>query len=399
MNSRALLLLLLLPAVAFGQRGMPRGRTAGSHMAIPTSAPGEEATELLARRLSEAELPDYLKELLKKSGGIESATALKLLEGPFAKDILKRLTDGDPTLMKLVEAFAAKQPELKGLSSDQLKKLISDKVGGLLKPGGGNPEARNALLRSIMNQPTPAEREQMARQAYTERLNDTLRDMKMDGMMNNLRDSPAFQNWMQALGKNGALNQPGPLTLGDTMHVFGGFDQLIKRIRPFLPKELPALNNLNIQPPNTPTLTLPSFGLDGISWPSLNLSGNWPTTIVLLLVSVTVVMALWQARITRLKPIKARANLGPWPVDPRTVSTRQEVIAAFEYLALLKCGSDAAHWHHHAVANDLGRNPGVRADAESLAALYEQARYAPPDRPGSWESARNSLGRLAGSTV
>jgi hypothetical protein len=400
MTWRSLGILLLLPTLAWGQRGMPRPRNDESHIAIPTSAPGVEATELLARKLGEAELPNYLKQLLKDSGAMNEESAQKLLQSPFAADILKRMAEGDPAIMKLVEQYAAGRPELKGLSSDKLRQLLAERANEFLNPGA-DPEARKAWLKSnLMAEPTAAQREQMARLAYTERITDTLRDMKLDGMLDQLRESPAFQNWMQALGKSGIADNPGPLTLGDTMQVFGGFDQWMQRLRPYLPKNLPSLQNLHISPPSSTTFNLPSFGVSKFNLPWFEaLGANWPTVVVLFAVAVIVVIALFRVRFAKTQPLAVRAQLGPWPVDPRQVSTREEVIAAFEYLALLKCGTEAAHWHHHAVARDWSRNPTVRADAESLAALYEQARYAPPDRPGFWESARVALSRLAGGAA
>jgi hypothetical protein len=81
------------------------------------------------------------------------------------------------------------------------------------------------------------------------------------------------------------------------------------------------------------------------------------------------------------------------------VATRQELIQAFEYLSLLRCGEPARAWHHHAIADRLGGTEAERREAaERLAALYEQARYAPaagtePD----WSAARGPLTTLAGA--
>ena len=73
--------------------------------------------------------------------------------------------------------------------------------------------------------------------------------------------------------------------------------------------------------------------------------------------------------------------------------TREQLIAAFEYLALLKYGPSAAHWNHRAVAERLGADAAARDDAECLANLYERARYA-PDADGPWATAQAALGRL-----
>ena len=71
-------------------------------------------------------------------------------------------------------------------------------------------------------------------------------------------------------------------------------------------------------------------------------------------------------------------RLGPWPVEPRSIKTRDDVIRAFEYLSLLELGPSALTWNHVDIALALGRqSPTLSANALDLGACYEQARYAP----------------------
>ena len=99
-------------------------------------------------------------------------------------------------------------------------------------------------------------------------------------------------------------------------------------------------------------------------------------------------------------------KLGPWPVDPAKVATRQDLVRAFEYLALLKLGRTARSWNHLEMAAGLAGNPGEPADkrrqaADHLAVLYERARYAPGDEPLADEdvnAARRHLCLLATET-
>ena len=64
-------------------------------------------------------------------------------------------------------------------------------------------------------------------------------------------------------------------------------------------------------------------------------------------VAVVVLIVLWKV-LPQLK-LAARAreaagwHPGPWPVDPRTVATRAEVVRAFEFLSLLRIGLDVRH--------------------------------------------------------
>jgi hypothetical protein len=88
----------------------------------------------------------------------------------------------------------------------------------------------------------------------------------------------------------------------------------------------------------------------------------------------------------RWRQEQARAGvegrLGPWPVNPATVSTREQLVQAFEYLSMLRLGPAARHQNHHQIAEGLSVEetdswaPRHQA-AEHLAAVYEQARYAP----------------------
>jgi hypothetical protein len=75
-------------------------------------------------------------------------------------------------------------------------------------------------------------------------------------------------------------------------------------------------------------------------------------------------------------------GLGPWPVDPRAINTREDVVKAFEYLSVFICGPAAKMWTHGTIAealNDLAISHGETA--VKLARLYEVARYAPLDEP------------------
>jgi hypothetical protein len=97
-------------------------------------------------------------------------------------------------------------------------------------------------------------------------------------------------------------------------------------------------------------------------------------------------------------------RLGPWPVAPARVATRNELVRAFEYLALLRLGPEARARHHLDLADRLGAEPDMDPErrqqaAAHLAGLYEQARYAPGNEPLPAEemsAARRELCYLAG---
>ncbi len=97
-----------------------------------------------------------------------------------------------------------------------------------------------------------------------------------------------------------------------------------------------------------------------------------------------------------------RWRLGPWPIAPGAVRTRSDLVLAFEYLALLLLGRDAASANHVDIARRIGADERRRHAAAELAELYEQARYAPPEESlgeAEMEQARRDLRLLAGGAA
>jgi hypothetical protein len=114
------------------------------------------------------------------------------------------------------------------------------------------------------------------------------------------------------------------------------------------------------------------------------IGGAW-LPFVLLLLAVVAVFVWFQ-----LKNLKAReaavafagGGLGPWPVDPRSINTREDVVKAFEYLSVLICGPSAKNWTHGTIAAALADLAATHEEtALMLARLYELARYAPLNEP------------------
>jgi hypothetical protein len=148
--------------------------------------------------------------------------------------------------------------------------------------------------------------------------------------------------------------------------------------------------------------SVPHFSPPSVSAPSLGGDG---ADLWLWLVALAVVgFALWRMSAARRAGAGANAGwrLGPWPVAPAAIATRRELVAAFEYLALLYLGPDARACHHLDLAARLGAHSvdaERRRAADELAHLYEQARYAPDDdqlSPDELAAARHDLCYLAG---
>lgn len=110
---------------------------------------------------------------------------------------------------------------------------------------------------------------------------------------------------------------------------------------------------------------------------------SWGFLLVLLALAA---WGLWQTRGLGFFPPPERdaagRRLGPWPVAPDQVGTREHVVRCFEYLARKLVGLPAETSHHHAVAQRMEERAPTTAQqqaAHELADLYEHARYAPPD--------------------
>lgn len=237
-------------------------------------------------------------------------------------------------------------------------------------------------------------------------------------------------------GGNGGGNRPGPRNVGgsgrmqDMLRNFVGGNAGLRDwardfkldARQFTRNAIPRLDGLRldfgrnfgnlvprgIKGPSFSGVSLPSVGG---SLPSLSLSSGGSLGKGLLIVVIIIIAGVAIFFVVRLvrdwipAELLARWRLGPWPVQPGEVSTRGELIQAFEYLALLKLGRSAGAAHHKSIANRLA---SPQADpftanramaAEELGDLYEQARYAPPDEdlsPHQLAAARTDLCLLAG---
>jgi len=166
---------------------------------------------------------------------------------------------------------------------------------------------------------------------------------------------------------------------------------------------LPSLNKPKWSGGDLPTVGVPDLGRAE----SPN-EGTWigALYVVMALIALAVVWKYLACYRGQTAPAETPTwRLGPWPVSPGAVATRQDLVLAFEYLSLLLCGPAARAWNHRAIAAKIGRQSAVgsrQSAAARLAALYEQARYAPPNEPlpeRELEGARRDLYLLAGVTT
>jgi hypothetical protein len=122
--------------------------------------------------------------------------------------------------------------------------------------------------------------------------------------------------------------------------------------------------------------------------------------LLILGVAALVIVLVWRL-LARMgsRDVQAELRRTVWPMPPGQVCTRQQLIQAFEHLALVVLGPGARTTNHRAIADGLGATPQRTQAAEELATLYEWARYNPAlgEMPGpDLAAARRDLCFLAG---
>jgi len=133
---------------------------------------------------------------------------------------------------------------------------------------------------------------------------------------------------------------------------------------------------------------------------------SWAPVIVLFLILFGGLIYWWvrgmESKDVVVEPT-IEERLGPWPVDPRQIRTQEQLIKAYDYLALTECGLETKAWHHIAIAEELGgRYPANQDEVSRLTGLYEHARYAPQSMPLSAtqiDAGRRDLCQLIGVPV
>jgi hypothetical protein len=297
----------------------------------------------------------------------------------------------DPEGIKGLEALIKKPP-----AAAPADKQPEPRRGQLDPPAPppGNPQAGDP---GMPPQPPAATPEQMAEGGLQEKLSEWAQGFahRLEGTQlgDRLRESPAWQKGMKALegfltdriGGKFQLPGGGLGPLGDRLRLPGDWGALLPDPGRFhLPNlSLPSLHrpHLNFDLPR------PSFGGSPVPGGVPGV-GDWGGARVLLWVGLFALIGLFLWKMARRAPRRTGGGeagawqLGPWPVDPARVATRAELVQAFEYLALLRLGRDARAWNHRDIAAHLGGADAARGQAAGeLAALYEQARYAPDDEP------------------
>jgi hypothetical protein len=300
-----------------------------------------------------------------------------------------------------------KGPKIDGLKADELfarwKEIQQALKGVSSMPAMNMGDGTGGGFRPPPSTPTPPADDKLGRWAK-----DLLHDVDQSRAGDFLRDSPAWKNGLRDLDK---IVKASDVKF-DWLR--GRMPESLKLPADWAPKlgdwvsRLPALQNLPRWRFNTPNLGRFNVNLGGggggMRAPSL---GNVSVSENLLWLFVPLLMAvlawLFYRNLGRVPKIAgAVRRRGPWPVDPAAVTTRTELIRAFDYLALLLLGDQVRTWNHVAVSQKLGQAATDNPAAGALAKLYELARYTPGDDalpPEARDTARRHLQFLARSAA
>lgn len=399
-----------------------------SHHDLPDGLDLDNPQEMMAQRLRELQelhqLQDQVQGLLKDPEFLQN---LRRLSEPELRQLREKLLRGEglgqnPGWEKLLKQAASRQ-KLDQRQIDILRRWVERSESRIPPPSetgllnGRSPVTPTRPPSAAPDSSAPAPSVPPAEPAEPSLL-DRMQEETTKWMIDHLDDVGA--DVLNALREAGTADEGTPLAeLLRSMQQpdFSGLNvseramglsRHLPNVGAFLHEQRGAWDEVRSIFQAAPSL--PNFGNPSTSASATGSSDSWaPALLSLLLLGMLVLLLCKMTARSQAQAGSDEAQpwrLGDWPVAPDAVSTRQDIIRAFEYLALLRLGSAVNTCHHRALAERLaeqdGSNPARRQAAEMLACFYEQARYAPADGPLSLAEltdARHALCYLAGVTA
>ncbi len=386
-----LLLAAMLAAPAAAQE-RPSHRPVGGGL-----EGSEDPEDLLADRLRNKRLSDAAAKLLGQD--IEKLARQLLADPELVESLRKNITReqieamkkrleagglaNDPNLRKLLQDPAVRER----LTQDQRERV--EKWAGT-RPEGGPPD--KAPVGPVpptpptppppMPAPPPPSEPAAMPGWMKERLSGWLKDAER------WAGTQSGRSWRDMLERFARSRQAGSAAVSDVARSALGATRYLPRLSDYVPRNVTG---------NLPRVTLPPPPRLG-SLPTPRSAADAGKGVLLGAVLAALAYFLWRAAgwyRERQARMAAEWRPGPWPFAPGSVSTREQVVRAFEHLALVLLGRGARTLSHREVAREIGRAP-----AAELAAAYEKARYAPPADEMSDDEiarARKALCDLAGA--
>ncbi len=405
-----------------------------SHMPISVGPALGQLQDFLARRLSEArersEGQKLIEEILKDPNKYLPPEQRKLLEQQLElarqqqpSSMAIGLDPNDPRVQEIIRQWVKNQDDLpaRGPGASQIpldpkqvaaiRKWLADLPKESPASPGGTPRTTGPLARpspSPPPQPMPPQRLPIGFQPEPLTPPPQQKQAELFREIGELfGNSPTMRRLARDWARAG-LNNRGTDAASDKSK--SRLPRLGEYVRPerFLSASngslFPSLQKFR-WPGSSAGARLPSVGAPHVGGPGAGNQSILPVVLaILLLLAGVCCWKLLRRRTNGGAKPDSPWSLGPWPVSPTAVTTRAELIQAFEYLALLVLGPKARHWNHREIAARLGESSARQSAerqlaADHLAGLYEHARYAPfsDSLPAEdIDSARRHLCVLAG---
>jgi hypothetical protein len=424
---------LLLGVLLAGWAGTPAVQAQRqSHRPISTEFADSDPTEdLLARRLRMgrkgqtedwSELQKLAEEWLKDAKFLDKVgkdlTTREGFDGSALKEMLEQITkdgrvnDNSKGLFRDFLDKAKASPTIPDKNKKLLERLseqFKDFGKGALPKDGpeerGNDTPHKPPPSDPMSGPTPTpESPPSLDKDWQEQLSKLFRESADRWADPKWLDAKLGTGWRDSLATIAKRASEARIATSRLTNKARGLGRYLPRPSRFLPKSWtgPSPHRLSSMPRPGSLPRPPHFG--GMSSPSAADMGRvvlWMGVLGLLVLVFLRASGWWD----KLGTTPAAGwQLGPWPVSPGEVSTRGELVLAFEHLALLNLGPGALTCHHLDLAQRLAELPALDRDrrreaAGTLARLYEQARYTPDNEimpPETMACARRELCYLAG---
>jgi hypothetical protein len=348
--------------------------------------------------------------------GNPEAVLEELLGQAREADILRKLIADIERDAKRLDYESMRQKfDALGQKNPELRKILKDAgVDNMLAKGKNQKpptkeetkklqDAVTKVLDKVQAAPTPKPTSSVEveppvppRPSLDERAREWLRDVLEDARYSSwfrelLQDSPGLEESLNDLIRSLDAGAGDESWLRDLTLPLDVWDKVSSLSLPDLPEM------------HLPVPELSSWGGGGsLPVPGVPAGGAPSSAVVLSLTALLAVLVLawWWVRARSQTHLPRQGwKLGPWPVLPQNVTTREQFMQAFEYLALLLVGIEARVSNHRAIAERMNaKAPRRREVVDELAALYEQARYAPANdlSPAALNAARHHLCLLAG---
>ena len=309
------------------------------------------------------------------------------LDDPQFKKALQDWAANDPQLKQALQDWISKNPV--GKQPDDVKQM-HDNLKTLLdqsKPPMADPKTLPEFpkeLPKISQPPRPDN-------AIPRAVERAMQQAENSNLGEWLRDSPAWRRAFSDLKTS--LDNPnnkrwGMRDIENKLKWFEGknwkpaenaLDRLREMPRPNWERfrwDRPVPGLGRVRAPNLPG-GLPDFSAPSL--PTIGVGVSW--LLFLAVLALLVWLLLRWAKKQQGEATKSDAvTLGPWPVRADAVTTRADLVLAFDHLARLTLGAAAEYWNHRVIASQWSaKTPACTPVANGLAQLYEMSRYSQGD--------------------